>query len=58
MENYDQDSEKGEILEIDVKYPWKLQKLHLDLPFLYKRMKIEKCDKKKRYKEKRNTACY
>ena len=33
------------ILEVDVKYPRKLHDLHSDLPFLPKRMKIDKCEK-------------
>ena len=36
---------KGYILEVDVKYPKKLHKLHSDLPFLRERMKIDKCEK-------------
>ena len=36
---------KGYILEVDVKYPKKLHDLHSDLPFLPKRMKIDKCKK-------------
>ena len=43
--NYDEDSHKGYILEVDVKYPRKLHDLHSDLPFLPKRMKIDKCKK-------------
>ena len=43
--NYDEDSGKGYILEVDVKYPRKLHDLHSDLPFLPKRMKIDKCKK-------------
>ena len=30
---------------MDVKYPKRLHKLHSDLPFLPKRMKIDKCKK-------------
>ena len=45
IKNYDQDSDKGYILEVDVKYPRKLHDLHSDLPFLPKRMKIDKCKK-------------
>ena len=45
MKNYDEDSDKGYILEVDVKYPRKLHDLHSDLPFLPKRMKIDKCTK-------------
>ena len=40
--NYDEDSDKGYILEIDVKYLKDLHGLHSDLPFLPERMKINK----------------
>ena len=43
--NYDENNDKGYILEVDVKYPKRLHKLHSDLPFLPKRMKIGKCKK-------------
>ena len=45
MKNYDEDSDKGYILEVDVKYPENLHGLHEDLPFLPERMKIGKCKK-------------
>ena len=45
IKNYDEDSDKGYILEVNVKYPKKLHDLHSDLPFLPKRMKIDKCKK-------------
>ena len=45
IKNYDEDSDKGYILEEDVKYPRKLHDLHSDLPFLPKRMKIDRCKK-------------
>ena len=45
IKNYDEDSDKGNILEVDVKYPKKLHGLHKDLPFLPERMKIDKCKK-------------
>ena len=45
IKNYDEDSDKGYILEVSVKYPKKLHDLHSDLPFLPKRMKIDKCKK-------------
>ena len=45
IRNYNEDSDKGYILEVDVKYPRKLHDLHNDLPFLPKRMKIDKCKK-------------
>ena len=45
IENYDENNNKGYILEVDVKYPIKSHDLHSDLPFLPKRMKIDKCKK-------------
>ena len=45
IKNYDENNIKGYILEVDVKYPRKLHDLHSDLPFLPKRMKIDKCKK-------------
>ena len=45
IKNYDEDRDKGYILEADVKYPKRLHDLHSDLPFLPKRMKIDKCKK-------------
>ena len=45
IKNYDEDSDKGYILEVDVKYPKNLHDLHSDLPFLLERMKIDKCSK-------------
>ena len=45
IKNYDEDSDKGYILEVDLKYPRKLHDLYSDLPFLPKRMKIDKCKK-------------
>ena len=45
IKNYDEDSDKGYILEVDVKYLKNLHDLHSDLPFLQKRMKINKCSK-------------
>ena len=38
-------SDKGYILEVDVDYPSKLQKLHSDMPFLPERIKIDKTQK-------------
>ena len=43
--NYNENNKKGYILEVDVKYPKKLHDSHSDLPFLPKRMKIDKCKK-------------
>ena len=45
IKNYNENSSKGYILESDVKYPKKLHDLHSDLPFLPKRIKIDKCKK-------------
>ena len=45
IKNYDEDSDKEYILEVDVKYPRKLHGLQRDLPLLPKRMKIDKCKK-------------
>ena len=43
--NYDENSDKGYILEVDVDYPKNLHNLHNDLPFLSERMKIKKVKK-------------
>ena len=45
IKNYDENGDKGYILEVDIKYPRKLHDLHSDLPFLPKRMNIDKCKK-------------
>ena len=45
IKNYDENSDKGYILEADIQYPRKLHDFHSDLPFLPKRMKIDKCKK-------------
>ena len=45
IKNYDEDSDKGYILEVDVKYPKNFHGLHEGLPFLPERMKIGKCKK-------------
>ena len=41
MKNYDEDSNKGYILEVDVEYPKDLHNLHSNLPFLSERTKIK-----------------
>ena len=43
IKNYDENSDKGYILEADVEYHKNLHDLHSDLPFLPERMKINKC---------------
>ena len=45
IKNYTENSNKGYILEVNVKYPKKLHDSHSDLPFLPRRMKIDKCKK-------------
>ena len=45
IKSYDENNDKGYILEVDVKYTKRLHKLHIDLPFLPKIMKIDKCKK-------------
>ena len=45
IKNYDENNDKGYILEVDVKYPRKLHGIHSDLPFSAKTMKIDKCKK-------------
>ena len=45
IKNYNESSDKGYILEVDVNYPRKSRDLHSDLPFSPKRMKIDKCKK-------------
>ena len=45
IKNYNENDKKAYILEVDVKYPKKLHDLLSDLPFLPKRMEINKCNK-------------
>ena len=45
IKNYDEISDKGYILELDVECSKKLHDLQSDLPFLPERMKIQKCNK-------------
>ena len=45
IKNYNENSNKGYIPEVDVKYSKKLHDSHSDLPFLPRRMKIDKCRK-------------
>ena len=43
--NYDENSDKGYVSEVDVEYPKKLYNLHKGLPFLPERKKTVKCNK-------------
>ena len=45
INNYDEESNKGYVLEVDVEYSKNLFNLHSDLSFLPERKKIEKCKK-------------
>ena len=45
IKNYDEDSDKGYILEVGVTYSKSFHNLHCDLLFLLERMKINKCNK-------------
>ena len=45
IKNYDEDSDKGYIFEVDVEYPKNFLNVCGDLPFLAERKKIKKCNK-------------
>ena len=45
LNNYNENSNKGYFLEVDVEYPKNLFNLHNDLSFLSKREKIGECEK-------------
>ena len=45
IKNYDEDSYKRYILELDVEYPKSLNDLHSDLSFLPEQRRINKCSK-------------
>ena len=42
IKRYNENDNKGYILEVDVKYPKRLHELHSDLPFLSERMEVNK----------------
>ena len=45
IKNYNEESDEGYFLEVDVKYLEIVHELHNDLPFLPERMKIRKVGK-------------
>ena len=45
IKNYDENSDAGYFLGVDIEYPKELFNKHKDLPFLPERMKINKCSK-------------
>ena len=45
IKKYDEDSDVGYIIEVDIEYPRDLQSLHSDLPFLPERMNVNGCKK-------------
>ena len=45
IKNYNENDNKGYILEVNVRYPKRLHELHSDLSFLSERIKIDKCNK-------------
>ena len=45
IENYNEESDEGYFLQVDVQYLEKLRELHNDLPFLPERMKSEKVER-------------
>ena len=45
IKNYNENNDKGYILEVDVKYPKRLHELHSDLPFSSERMEVNNCKK-------------
>ena len=45
LKNYDEDSNVGNFIKSDIKYPRELHNKHSDLPFLPERMNVNKCKK-------------
>ena len=45
IKNYDDDSDKEYILEVDIDHPKNLHDLQSNIPFLPERIKINKCNK-------------
>ena len=45
IKNYNQESDEGYFLEVDVQHPEKIYEIHNDLPFFPKRKKIQNVEK-------------
>ena len=45
IKNYDENSNEGYFLEVDIEYPKTLRESHKELPFLPKRRKLENVEK-------------
>ena len=45
IKSYNEESDEGYFLAVDIHYLGKLHELHNDLPFLLERMKVEKVEK-------------
>ena len=45
IKNYNEESDEGYFLEVDVQYPEKLYDLHNDLPFLLEGKRLKKVEK-------------
>ena len=45
IKNYDENSNKGYFIEVDIDYPKELHNKHSDLPFWPERMEVNKCKK-------------
>ena len=45
IKNYDEEGDVGYLVVVDMEYPKRLRMLHSDLPFLPKKIKINKCTK-------------
>ena len=56
-ENYNEKSDEGCFLEIDVEYPKKLLELHNDLPFLSEKIELGKIKNQNMVKMKNFVIC-
>ena len=58
IKKYDENSNTGHFLEVDVEYPKTLLDSHKDLPFLAEREKVEKVRKRVCCTEDKEKICY